>query len=111
MKDPQTHKHLGDMLLDGAISAWVYITLGLVTLLGFMGKRTIARIDEVTKSHMPSHIIDGKIEKIYEDMAKCQQDIVKSVEKVHGRIDDVYNLIATQHPPNEKMYRKERRDD
>jgi hypothetical protein len=93
-------KGMGDALLNGVIEMWFLITVGLLTALGFFGKRTLSRWDKVVASHMPDEEIKKHIKQVYTDMASCQKELkndvttVKdSVSEVHGRIDDIFHIL------------------
>jgi len=96
-------RHLGDTALDWIISSWVYITLGLLGLLGMFGKRMMTRIDSVIESHMPEAKINDKFKQVYVDMKSCQKDVRNDMDKVndnvteaHKRLDEIYQLLLKE---------------
>lgn len=108
-------KAMSDAVLNGIIELWFLITIGLLTALGFFGKRTLNRWDNVVASHMPDAEIKKHIKQVYTDMASCQTELkndvteVKdSVSEVHGRIDDIYHLLIGEgsHRPARETERK-----
>lgn len=108
-------KSMGDAFLNGVIELWFLITIGLLTALGFLGKRTLKRWDNVVESHMPDEEIKKHIKQVYTDMASCQTELkndvttVKdSVSEVHGRIDDIYHILIGEgsHRPARELERK-----
>lgn len=109
-------KAMSDAVLNGIIELWFLITLGLLTALGFFGKRTLNRWDKVVASHMPDEEIKKHIKQVYNDMASCQEELkndvttVKdSVSEVHGRIDDIYHFLIDggSHRPARRSERKD----
>jgi len=49
-------------VIDGVIDIWIWITLGLLGMLGFFGKRMLNRWDAIAESHVPSAEIEKKIQ-------------------------------------------------
>ena len=97
-------KAMSDAVLNGIIELWFLITIGLLATLGFLGKRTLKRWDEVMRSHVPNSEIDKRFAQTYTDMTNCQQELKKdvsavkdSVSEVHGRIDDIYHILIGDH--------------
>ena len=93
-------KNAGDALANSILEMWFLVTVGLLLILGFLGKRTLNKWDSVIESHVPNQEIDKRFAKTYEDMTTCQQELkgdiseVKdSVSEVHGRIDDIYHVL------------------
>jgi len=100
-----------DKLMNGALEVWLWITVGLIAVLAFLGKRLITKWDRVVESHMPEDEIEAKFESVMQDMRKCQTDITRdtkrelkilhkekkdlmdSVEKVHERLDRLMELL------------------
>lgn len=95
-------KNAGDTLANGILEMWFLVTVGLLFVLGFLGKRTLNKWDSVIDSHVPNKIIDKRFSKTYEDMTNCQKELkgdiseVKdSVSEVHGRVDDIMHYLMT----------------
>ena len=100
-----------DVITNGAIEVLLWVTVGLIAVLAFFGRRLIKKWDNVVESHMPEQEIEKKFEEVLHDMEKCQQDIIKgykeeinvihkekkllieSVDKVHERLDRLYELL------------------
>jgi len=104
-------------VIDGVIDVWIWITLGLLGLLGFFGKRMLKRWDAIAESHVPSVEIEKKFNQVYADMTKCQKDlkdqqdkILENVGEVHSRIDDIYTVIATGAAPRKHRKRTDHED-
>jgi len=119
MADPSTAleilKSMGDVVLNGIIELWFLVTIGLLTTLGFFGKRTLNRWDKVVASHMPDAEIKKHIEQVYTDMALCQKElkddvskVTDSVSEVHTRIDDIFHILIGEgsHRPARDSERK-----
>lgn len=109
-------KTMSDAVLNGIIELWFVITIGLLTILGFLGKRTLKRWDKVMQSHVPDSEIDKRFAQTYSDMTNCQQELKKdvsavkdSVSEVHGRIDDIYHILIGDgsHRPARESERKD----
>ena len=108
-------KNASGALANSILEMWFLITLGLLLVLGFLGKRVLRKWDSVVESHVPNQEIDKRFSKIYEDMTDCQQELkgdiseVKdSVSEVHGRIDDIYHILIgdRSHRPARSLERK-----
>jgi len=103
-----------DKLMNGAVEVWLWVTVGLIGLLAFFGKRLINKWDRVVDSHMPEEEIERRFNSIMQDMRKCQTDITKdytieirkiqsekkslveSVDKVHERLDRLMELLVSE---------------
>ena len=96
-------KQAGETLAGYMFEVWFLVTIGLLSLLGFFGKRTLKTWDNVIKSHVPNQEIGRRFSKVYQDMTSCQNDLksdiseVKdSVSEVHTRIDDIYHVLIKE---------------
>ena len=90
-------------LIDGFIDVWIWITVGMLAMLGFFGRRMLRRWDSVAETHVPGAEIDRRFNAVYKDMNKCQKEltdqnsmVIQSVDKVHARIDEIFILIAKE---------------
>ena len=105
-------KEAMNLIANGFIDIWIWITVGLLTVLGFFGKRMLKRWDAIAESHVPSVEIEKKFTQVYDDMTKCQKDlkdqqdkILENVGEVHVRIDDIYMVLATGAAPRKHRKR------
>ncbi len=88
-------------LTDGIIDVWIWITVGFLSMLGFFGRRMLRRWDSVAETHVPGAEINRRFNAVYKDMNKCQKElsdqndkVIKSVDKVHERIDEIFSLMV-----------------
>ena len=99
------HDHgILDALGTMVVEVWLWITIGLLGVLAFFGKRLLSKWDVVMSSHMPDHVIEKKLTSIRNDMEDCQKslsqenreshrELQESIGEVHTRLDDLYKLL------------------
>ena len=66
-------------VIDGVIDIWIWITVGLLTALGFFGRRMLRRWDAIAESHVPGVEIEKKFNQVYLDTHFRQNTIKHSV--------------------------------
>ena len=83
---------------------WIWLTVGLIAIIAFFGKRMVAKWDLVIGSHMPNFEIEKRFLKLNEEMSDCQEEIKQDqkdshdelmveVKTVHSRLDNLYELL------------------
>lgn len=108
---PQRVVSAVDKLMNGAVELWIWVTVGLIAIIAFFGRRLTKKWDQVVDSHMPEQEIEDKFKSILQDMRGCEEKIRKeqsslvvgikveqkqiaaSVDKVHERLDTLYQLL------------------
>lgn len=93
-------------LIDHFIDAWIWITVGLLGITGFFGKRMLSRWDAIAESHMPSKEINDK----FTEVKRQHEDILEKVSEVHNRIDELYIFLATGkiNPPAHRQEKRQK---
>jgi len=99
---------------DLIVNIWLWVTVGLIALLAFFGRRILKKWDTVVDSHMPEQEIELRFGIIIEDMKRCEakmynsqkllladrkreeKKLLESVDKVHERIDELYKLLLNK---------------
>lgn len=93
-----------EWLTTAIFEVWLWVTIGLLAIVAFFGRRLLKKWDAVTDSHMPSFEIERRFLKLNEEMTDCQEEIKseqKSAHKelmgevgdVHKRLDNLYQLL------------------
>lgn len=108
---PQRVVSAVDKLANGAVELWIWITVGLIAIIAFFGRRLTRKWDQVVDSHMPEQEIKDKFKSILSDIKASeekirrehsglvvglkveQKQIAASVDKVHERLDTLYQLL------------------
>jgi len=83
---------------------WLWITIGMLAIIAFFGRRLLGRWDKVMDSHMPDHVIENHLSEIRDDMEECQTQLAenqksnydklnKGIGEVHSRLDNLYELL------------------
>ena len=87
---------LHDILFD----SWMYLLMGIVAILLWIGKRHIERLDDVMGDYVSQDMHHRTIEQLQAEMLACQagmksenQEILRQVQAVHKRMDHFMEII------------------
>jgi len=90
-----------EILLNGIVEIWLWVTIGLLAIMAFFGRRLLKRWDHVIDSHMPDHEIELKMDGLRKDMLACQEKLAKEQTKTQG---EIINEVSSVHQRLDKLY-------
>ena len=96
------HEDLGFLakIHDFLFESWLYLLMGIVAILLWIGKRHINKLDDVMGDYVSQDTHNKVIERLQGEMLVCQaglkqenQEILRQIQAVHKRMDHFMEII------------------
>jgi len=102
-KESTNSSSLFEFISTTILEVWLYITVGLIALVAFFGKRLIKRWDTVVDPHLTASEVKRLLNESDKANQKKHEETFHAVELLSTRMDKLYELLVHRSVPQSSL--------